>query len=160
MSTPDATECHETLHRLSVRQERAIGVLLAGGSHEQAAESARVHRVTVTRWVNHHPAVIAAMNNSRLESQARHQFITSQLMEKAMSVIEAALDEGDRSVAIRWLSMTTHHHRMDVGPIESSAVVEEARTAMPTFVEEVLATGERTAADAERLIRLRVVDPE
>ena len=34
----------------------AINVLIVGGTHEDEAQAAGVHRVTVTRWVNHRPA--------------------------------------------------------------------------------------------------------
>ncbi len=64
----DATERYDLLLQLDPKQAKALEVLAAGGSHEAAAEAAGVHRVTVTRWANHHPEFVAEMNRRRLDA--------------------------------------------------------------------------------------------
>lgn len=51
----------------------AVNALIAGGTHEDAALASGVHRVTVTRWVNHHPAFVAEMNRVRADLASKTQ---------------------------------------------------------------------------------------
>ncbi len=52
----EATDRYKVLRELNHAQTSALDVLIAGGTHAEAAETAGVHRVTVTRWVSNHPA--------------------------------------------------------------------------------------------------------
>jgi hypothetical protein len=74
-------------------------------------------------------------------------------MAKSMGVIEEALDDGDRAAAFRWYALNTHHHAAEIGPLESIAVVEKVRCAMRTVLEEIVASGERSTAEAEEQIQ-------
>ena len=155
-----ATECNKALHRLSPRQIRAIEVLLGGGTHSEAADAAGVHRITVTRWVNHHPATIAELNAALMEARTRHRFVVCRLMAKSMRVVEEALDDGDRAAAFRWYALNVHHQTSEIGPVDSTVLVEQARRAMPTVLEEIVASGEKSTADAEAKILLYVVESD
>jgi hypothetical protein len=158
--TATDTECDNVLHRASPRQIRAIEILIGGGTHSEAADAAGVHRITVTRWVNHHPAVIAELNGALLEARTRYRFVVSRLMEKSMRVVEEALDKNDRAAAFRWYALNPHHHAAQIGPVEPMAVVEQVRRAMPTFLEEIAASGDRSTADAEAKIRSLFIESD
>ena len=62
-----ATTDGHRLYQLSEKQLRALDVLANGGTHADAAEAAGVHRVTVTKWCNSHPAFKADRNRRRSE---------------------------------------------------------------------------------------------
>jgi len=51
--------------QISLRQERAMDVLLRGGRDSEAAEAAGVRRQTVNKWRHHDAAFIAALNRRR-----------------------------------------------------------------------------------------------
>jgi hypothetical protein len=48
-----------------VQQENAIDLLVTGATDREAAESVKVHRVTVTKWRNYDPAFAAELNRAQ-----------------------------------------------------------------------------------------------
>ena len=53
--------------------------------------------------------------------------------------------------------MNVHHQTSKIGPVDSTVLVEQARRAMPTVLEEIVASGEKSTADTEAKILLSVV---
>ncbi len=135
-------------------------MLLSGGTHAEAAHAAGVHRVTVTRWTNHHPAVVAELNRARTEALMRQRVAASRLTEKAIAVIDEALDDGDRAVALRWYSMNVRAIDIPELPVESADVVEARRLKMPSTIDQMIAaTGEPSRLDAEAAILTSLDSP-
>jgi hypothetical protein len=101
LSFEDGSEEHsmdprlDQLHRLSARQLKAIEVLVAGGTQEDAGAAAGVDRVSVNRWKNHHPGFQAELN-ARLAA-LREQYVhkVRNMTCKALDNIERRLDEDD-----------------------------------------------------------------
>lgn len=152
-----ATRHDESLHDLTPPQIAAIGALMAGGTHDEAAAAAGVHRVTVKRWVNHHPAVIAEMNRIRLDAARQTQEQLRRLTARALEVVEGALSSGDLEAAFRWLRLVPPPPVVSAaGPTESRNVVEQVRLRLSSPLEELISLGnERSTEDAEHEIAQR-----
>jgi hypothetical protein len=131
---------------------------MAGGTHEEAAAAAGVHRVTVTKWANHHPAFIAEMNRARADLVHRTHSTVAEVTERALDVVRRAIEGGDVETALRVLRlMPPTLEEPAIGPTESAEVVERARRLMSTALDEMPYTGgEATTEDAERLISERL----
>ena len=101
-----STDRYQSLLRLTESQVRAVDTLDAGSTHAEAAQAAGVNRVTVTRWVHHHPEFKAELNRRRLERleivSARSEGVT----DRAIDVVGQAIDEGNVGTALAWLRMT------------------------------------------------------
>ncbi len=78
-------------HLLSVEQENAIDLLVAGTSDRETAEAVGVSRQTVCNWRNHHPAFIAALNARRLETWGASSDRLRALLPKALDALEGAI---------------------------------------------------------------------
>lgn len=152
------TKCDESLHRLSSSQVAALGVLFSGGTHEDAARAAGVHRVTVTRWANHHPAFIAEHNRFRVDLQEILRLKMERASGSALDVVQGALERGDVGVALRWLQLVCPLRQPAPGPTDSRDVVEVVRLGMrPPLLADAEALGlEHNRDDAERWIRQRL----
>jgi len=86
-------------HEISPEQERAIELLIAGKTDKETAEEIGVSRQTVNDWQRLDPSFMAEFNRRRKaiwESQAER---LRNLVSKAITVVEKALDEGDVKVA-------------------------------------------------------------
>jgi hypothetical protein len=88
-----ATNGHNPLH-LSVEQENAINLLLLGKTDAEVAEGVGVHRVTVTKWRNKHPAFQAELNRRRQEVWEAAIDQVRSLVPKAVAVIAGEFDGG------------------------------------------------------------------
>ena len=88
---------------LTPAQIRAIDALMAGLGYEKAAESAGVHRVTVSRWANHHPAFIAEMNRRRRELLAESADRIRRLDNLALRSVQERIENGDPGAADAWI---------------------------------------------------------
>jgi hypothetical protein len=88
---------------LSRAQETAMQALRAGSTFVQAAKLSGVNRATVYRWVQNNPAFRAAYNTwqRELTESARSRLL--KLSELAVSVVEKALLDDDRKVAVKML---------------------------------------------------------
>ncbi len=105
MDARDETIRYESLLKLSPPQVLAVDVLDAGGSQVEAAEKAGVSRVTVSRWLHHHPAFVAELNRRQVERASRVAARSDELTFKAMEVVAQAVEQGDTSAAIQWLRL-------------------------------------------------------
>ena len=101
-----STDRYESLHKLTAAQLSALDVLDGGGTHTEAAEVAGVHRVTVTRWVNHHPEMRAELTRRRIERVEVLADRAEVLTLAAFDVIAKAIEKGDRSTALGWLRLS------------------------------------------------------
>jgi DNA topoisomerase VI subunit B len=153
-----ATRGDGSLHDLTGSQLAAVNALMAGGTHEDAAQAAGVHRVTVTRWVNHHPAFIAELNRARADLARRTRSKIVRVTKLAMEVVEASLEAGDQEAALKWLRIVPPSLTISVvGPTGSVDVIEQVRSGMPSPHEEMISSGhERTTEEAEREIARRL----
>ena len=85
--------------QLSPAQELALGALMAGGRVTEAADAAGVSRSTLHRWMRE-PVFLAAHNGRRLELAASANAKLRNLRDKALDVVDQALDAGDARVAV------------------------------------------------------------
>jgi alkanesulfonate monooxygenase SsuD/methylene tetrahydromethanopterin reductase-like flavin-dependent oxidoreductase (luciferase family) len=105
---------YKSLLELNAKQAIAIEILNQGGSHQEAADAAGVHRVTVSKWVSDHPAVKSEMYR-RVIARAREMTAKSgEISVKALSLIQEAIEDGDRQAAFKWLGMTKHFFPAEV----------------------------------------------
>jgi hypothetical protein len=150
-----ATDHYGLLHALTPSQAMAVDALAGGATHEAAASAAGVHRVTVTRWVLHHPEFQAELNRRKADAAAETSALVVRVTNSALSTIEKAVGQGDLDAAFKWLrsiplSTVTSQ---PIGPLLSVEVVEQVRQAMPESLEEMLRkTDERTTVEAEELV--------
>ena len=124
-----ATNNNQSLHKLTVAQTSALGVLAAGGSQIEAADAAHVHRVTVTRWANHHPAFIAELNAIQGAARVRMRTVVGRVTEKALRAVETSIEEGEVDIAVKWLRLVPGIlvDSEFKGPSDSVVVVEKIR---------------------------------
>ena len=121
------TDCYQSLPRLTLSQGLAVAALATGSTHMQAAAIAGVHRITVTRWLSHDPAVIAAINVLRDEAADRLRAQVDRISELALTSIENAVESRDLSAAFRWLRLLSLQ-RLTAGPVGSCDPTEVALT--------------------------------
>ena len=103
---------------LSDRQLLAVDALLAGATHSEAAETAGVHRCTVTGWANHHIRFITELNQRRHQRDQASADLLRKLVHSSLELIETAINEGDVKAAIALLS------RLDLQAIWKIGVVK------------------------------------
>ena len=102
-------------------QAVAVDALDAGRTHQGAAEAAGVNRVTVTRWVHHHPGVQAELNRlrvERLENLAAH---ADAVTARALEVIDQAIAASYVSSAVAWIRLTYASTRASTQSLTPSA---------------------------------------
>ena len=150
-----ATGRNQSLHVLTSKQIKALAVLHSGGTHEEAAAAAQTHRVTITRWANHHPAFIAELNRMQQETLAICSTELIRITADALEVIARALEHDNGDLALRWMrialpAIQARSLPVRVGPVDSSGVVDEHRLSMPTVLEEGIHMGfQRSTLEAE-----------
>jgi hypothetical protein len=105
LSLVAATKRYKALRELSAAQITAIDALMAGDTHEQAAKKAGVHRVTVSRWTEDHPAVRAELNRRRRELNEQRAARLRELDEVALQAVSSHLDTLDPQFALKWLRL-------------------------------------------------------
>jgi hypothetical protein len=88
---------------LGDEQQVAFAALRAGRSFAQAAEEADVNRTTIYRWVHGDPRFRAAYNAWKREMAESAHVRMLKLADKAVDVVERALDKDDAKVAVRML---------------------------------------------------------
>ena len=84
---------------LSPAQELALSALMAGSRMTDAADAAGVSRSTLHRWMRE-PVFLAAHNGRRSELVASASAKLLNLTDKALGVVDQALDAGDGRVAL------------------------------------------------------------
>ena len=98
------TTTDETRPNLTVQQETALHALLNGASQQQASIQAGVARTTVTNWVNHFIPFIQEMNRQRNERRKLLGEHSLRVAERALEVVEDAINQGDSKLALQYLS--------------------------------------------------------
>ena len=99
------TEDNQTQpHPISDRQLLAIGTLLTGGTHSEAADIAGVHRCTVTGWVNHHIGFITELNQRRYQRDLASADLLHKLVHDSLKLISDVIAGGDIKAALTLLS--------------------------------------------------------
>ena len=129
--SPADTNRYQSLLDLTVSQVTALEVIEMGGTHEEAASAAGVHRVTVTKWCHHHPAFIAERNRRQIERAEQIAVIAEVGTIRAIEVIIASIDSGDARTALQWLRLAgsaqiiAHRAKVDrSNPITARKVVD------------------------------------
>ncbi len=120
------TEDNQTQpHSVTDRQLLAIDALLTGATHSEAADSAGVHRCTVTGWANHHIGFITELNQRRQQRDQASADLLHSLIHDALQLLKQAISEGDTRSAITLLS------RLDLSTIWKTGI---AKTVTPLGV--------------------------
>ena len=86
----------DTTPELSEQQRTACDLIVAGRNLQDVAEAVGVARPTVSRWLNHEPAFIAAVNARRQELWESTVDELRGLIPQALQVLKAELDGGTR----------------------------------------------------------------
>lgn len=138
-------------------QLAAANALLAGGSHEEAAQAAGVHPVSVTGWANHHPALMAHVKQAKADAANRTTAKANRVSDLARDVVQAALEAGNYAVALKMASDRPPTRSGDeVGPSDPVDVVERVRVRLLTNLQVALPIDDRTTPEAEQAIRSRL----
>ena len=82
--------------QLSVEQERAIGLLLAGASDREVAGAVGVTRQTVNAWRNHNDVFIAELNRRRADLWETTMDSLRRLVRDAVEVLADELRGDDK----------------------------------------------------------------
>ncbi len=99
------TEDNQTQpHPVSDRQLLAIEALLTGATHSEAADSAGVHRCTVTGWVNHHIGFVTELNQRRHQRNLASADLLHSVIHDALQLLLQVISEGDVKAAMMLLS--------------------------------------------------------
>ena len=123
----ETTNSYESLRQLSGPQVTAIGELMSGGDHQQAADAAGVHRVTVSKWVNHHPEFQAELNRRRKELLDQRADRIRLMDEIALEHLHKRIEKGDDDAIKTWIKARSLG-RIDtsgVGPLDSEGILAE-----------------------------------
>lgn len=120
----EATNDYDPLHDLSSRHLLALDALDSGATHEQAAERAGVHRVTVTNWSTKHPAFIAERNRRRHERARLFGDRIDAITSRAVEVVGSAIESGDVGAAFTWLKQTGLDRPEQFGSTDSVVVLD------------------------------------
>ena len=95
MAKPDRTR-----QELSIPQERAIEILLAGGTDSEAAQAAEVSRQTVNGWKRTDAAFIVALNTRRAALWDASSDRLRALIRAALEVFAKSLEDEDVKVRL------------------------------------------------------------
>ena len=85
---------------MSVAQENAIDLLVAGKSDREVAETVDVNRSTVNQWRNHDPLFVAELNARRKEIWGSQCERLRNLVKQAVDVLEEGLNSEDEKVRL------------------------------------------------------------
>ena len=130
-------ELRDALLSLNPAQQCAIEILLAGGTHADAAAAANVARETVSRWVGHHLEFRAVLDVHRGNLAAEQADAVQAIRGRALAIVADHLRDASMSDALAVL-------RVLGGPASSA-------NSVPLRSNELL--------DAER-VRTRAILPE
>lgn len=117
-------------------KQRALAVLLGGGSNQEAAASANVRAETVSRWKRHDPDFMKELAAGHAESWAETKSNLLELEPLAISAIERGLT--DESTKTR-LSAAKLYFSIGRGGTASTVAIQNnvAVTATPTVGDEL-----------------------
>lgn len=106
------TENHKTSQEciyLTLQQQKAINLLLLGKTEKFIAEELEIARETVSRWRNHNPKFIAAINEQQ-QLLAR----CNNLFSRSLDVLEQALAESNVKVAIAVVQALSPYQKSEI----------------------------------------------
>jgi hypothetical protein len=101
LAVQDPSEAFALASELTRDQQRVLQQLALGVSISQASRTARVPRRNITRWVNHDPKFIAALNawkNEQLESGRASAFAMTDVV---MGTLRTGVEKGNTAIAFR-----------------------------------------------------------
>jgi hypothetical protein len=104
-----------SLLQLNERQLLALDALSLGRTHDEAAEAAGVHRVTISTWSVHHPGFIAERNRRKLEMARSASERGRVMVARAVDVILDALEDGDTETAVAVIKWSGTNGVFEVG---------------------------------------------
>ena len=110
------------VEELGQTQQTALAALKGGKSFPQAAEVAGVSRATVYRWVQTDPHFRAAYNQWQQEQAESARARVLGLADKAVQVVDKALDRQDEKVAMGMLKHLGAMRRPDRGATDPEVV--------------------------------------
>jgi hypothetical protein len=111
--------------RLSASQLIAVDGLMSGSSHAEAAEAARVHRTTVSRWATKDPDFIATLNERRQQVFSEAGDRLRSVLNRAVQVLADAVDSGDPEISLALLRLVGADRILDaarIGPTDADDV--------------------------------------
>jgi len=88
-------------NNLSIKQEAAIDLIMAGYSDSEVAKEVGITRQTVSRWRNDNPDFIEALQMRRALMREQHMEVFSELIGRAIAVLRDALDNGDERTRLK-----------------------------------------------------------
>ena len=91
----------EASQALSPCEEKALAVILAGGTGREAAEAAGVTPSTISRWRHHHRGFRDALDQGVAELRDAAKVRVEATVDLAISRVRAHLEAGDPRVELR-----------------------------------------------------------
>jgi hypothetical protein len=113
------------LSRLSDPQRAALSALFSGKAIREAACVARVHRVTVGRWLHHDPHFRAAYNAWRQELIDSSRARLLRTAELATAIVHLAIAKGDGRLALALLKHLGLASEASAGPSDPTLALDE-----------------------------------
>ena len=113
---------------LTGAQQTAMLALVRGATVVSAAEEAGVSRSTLHRWLTD-PLFVSAYNRARADVRDAALRRASSLADRALSVVEKALDDGDAKTALallRGLGLLTGE-AATIGPVDPRTIELDRR---------------------------------
>jgi len=164
MTASRATKRHQTppanlrdLVELAPAQLIALDLLDSGATHAEAAKACGKDRVTVTRWVSHHPAFIAELNRRKIERVREHERAVAELTRAAVATVGKAVADGDVRAAVDWLRLVGLAPLLPALPTEPEDIIEREREGLVSmYAASVFDDGSLTTEDAVAEIRHRL----
>ena len=101
--TSDKTPQKPTFKPLSIEQENAIDLLIAGHTDQQVADAVGKDRTTIWGWRHEHPLFMATLARRRAEVWRVPQEKLRGLLSKAVVNLAAAVEAGDLKASIEVL---------------------------------------------------------
>ena len=99
------TKSNKSLHTLKPSHLKAIAALIDGADYQAAASAAGVHRVTLSGWVNHHPAFIAELNRQRKEILRKREDQIRKMDALALEYLMRKIEDGDETTIENWIKI-------------------------------------------------------
>lgn len=100
LTSSNKIEQHKKILMLTISQQNAIELLLAGKSDAEVATAVGVERVTVCQWRNHHPDFRSVLNELRLQMWEASVSRLNTLRSRSIEVIGEAIEKGDTEAAL------------------------------------------------------------
>jgi len=125
------------LRTLNPSQAIAVEIIGRGGTITEAARASEMHRVTVSKWANHHPEFKAEVNRIRADACQETSQSYRDLTLAAVSLIAEHVSNGDVESAFKWMKIHPPNLLTEqyVGPRQAEDVIEMTRKSLPSELE-------------------------